>query len=178
MRRIADAARIRAFMSALAGAAEEEARIYFTGGATAVLMGWRGTTIDVDIKVVPERDALLREIPKLKDSLRINVELASPDLFIPALDGWEERSPFIAREGRLSFHHYDLYAQALAKLERGHQQDLEDARQMLSRGLIEPGALMRRYESIEPRLYRYPAVDPAAFRRSVEEFLRGPSDSK
>lgn len=30
-------------------------------------------------------------------------------------EGWEELSPFIACHGRLDVHHFDLYAQALAK---------------------------------------------------------------
>jgi hypothetical protein len=31
----------------------------------------------------PESDELLRAIPKLKETLNINVELASPDQFMP-----------------------------------------------------------------------------------------------
>ena len=40
---------------------------------------------------------------------------------------------------------------------------------MLDRGLIDRDELRRRFEQIEPELYRYPAIDPAAFRRAVEE---------
>ncbi len=111
-------------MRALAAEAEAPARVYFTGGATAVLIGWRPATIGVDIKLVPEGDRLLRGIPRIKEALQVNVELASPEQFIPALAGWEERSLFIADEGRLAFYHYDSYGQALAKIERGHGQDL------------------------------------------------------
>ncbi len=35
-------------------------------------------------------------------------------------------------------HHFDLYSQALSKLERGFDQDLEDVRAMRERGLIDP----------------------------------------
>ncbi len=73
----------------------------------------------------------MRVIPGLKEALQINVELASPADFIPVPPGWEDRSPFITREGRISFHHFDLYAQALAKVERSHSQDLEDVREMI-----------------------------------------------
>lgn len=158
-------------MRALGRNAEREVRIYFTGGATAVLYGWRSATVDVDLKVVPETDALFRALPTLKEELSINLELASPADFVPELPAWESRSPFIQKEGNASFHHYDLYSQALAKIERGHRQDLEDAREMLRRGLIEPARLLRYFEEMEPRLYRYPAIDPATFRRAVEEFL-------
>jgi len=125
----------------------------------------------VDIKIVPERDRLLRAIPRLKESLQINVEFASPDQFIPPLPGWEERSPFIAKEGKLAFHHYDLYAQALAKVERSHRQDLDDVSAMIRRGLVDRKRLIEYFHHIEPELYRYPALDPTTFRRSLEEIL-------
>ena len=116
MRRPVDAERIRSFMRELGGEAERDLRLYFTGGATAVLLGWRPSTVDVDIKVDPESDRIFRALPRVKEKLEINVELAAPDELIPAVPGWEERSAFITREGRLSFYHYDFYAQALLKI--------------------------------------------------------------
>lgn len=168
MRALADADRIGKFMQALAADAREEGRVYFTGGATAVLSGWRASTIDVDLKLVPEQDALLRAIPRLKEQLQLNVELASPIDFIPVPPGWEDRSPFVARHGRLSFHHFDLYAQALAKVERGHAQDMADVHEMRRRSLVDASRALKYFQRIEPELYRYPAIDPAAFRRAVE----------
>ncbi len=159
-------------MAAFGAAAEARARVYLTGGATAVLLGWRPSTIDVDLKLVPEHDALLRAIPALKESLQINVELASPADFIPVASGWEDRSPFVADVGRLSFYHFDLYAQALAKVERGHTQDQGDVREMLARKLIEPGRALEYFERIEPELYRYPALHGPSFRSAVEEVFR------
>jgi uncharacterized nucleotidyltransferase DUF6036 len=172
MRRPLDAERIRRFMRELGEEAERDVRLYFTGGATAVLLGWRQGTIDVDVKLEPETDRLFRALPRIKEKLELNVELASPDQFIPELAGWRERSAFIGREGRLSFYHYDFYAQALSKIQRDHAQDRTDVHQMIDRGLIERQELRRRFEEIEPQLYRYPAIDPAAFRRSLEEALR------
>lgn len=168
VRALADDERIHRFMRGLGAAATADARVYFTGGVTAVLHGWRVSTIDVDIRIVPEHDALFRAIPHLKEELEINVELASPDQFIPVKDGWEDRSPFVGREGRVSFHHFDLYAQALSKIERGHAQDVDDVREMRRRGLVEGHALLSYFEAIAPRLYRYPALDPVSFRRAVE----------
>jgi hypothetical protein len=146
--------------------------VYFTGGATAVLHGWRASTLDVDVKIVPDRDELLRAIPALKERLRLNVELASPADFIPVRPGWEDRSPFIAREGRTSFHHFDLCAQALSKIERGHAQDLDDVRRMLEMGLVDRAEVARYFDGIEPQLYRYPALDPESFRARVEAAIR------
>ena len=161
-------------MHALGRAARRPARVYVTGGATAVLTGWREATIDIDLKLVPDDDALLRAIPELKESLQVNVELAAPIDFVPVPDGWEDRSRFITQEGPLAFYHFDLVAQALAKIERGHERDRQDVREMLDRGLVTPAALSTAFEAIEPQLYRYPAVDPASFRRAVEATLEGP----
>jgi hypothetical protein len=88
MRQPLDRERVLRFMRALGAEAESEARLYFTGGATAMLLGWRSSTTDLDIKLEPESDRLLR--------------------------------------------------------------------------------LRLRFAEIEPQLYRYPAIDPAAFRRAVE----------
>lgn len=158
-------------MTALGAAAERDGACYFTGGATAVLLGWREATIDIDIALDPEQDAALRALPSIKDELGVNVELASPGDFIPLPGGWRERSVSAGREGRLSFFHFDLYSQALAKLERGHARDLEDVRAMVSSGLVTPARLRASFEEIEPVLYRFPAIDPRSFRRRVEKAL-------
>ena len=171
MRSLTDADRIRQLMAALARSSETPSRVYFTGGVSAVLLGWRTTTVDVDLKLVPDSDELLRAISILKKKLSLNVELASPDQFIPELPGWHERSVFIDQIRRLSFLHYDFYSQALSKLERGHVKDLLDAGEMLRRGLIERGELLRLFSAIEPDLYRYPAIDPPSFRAAVEELV-------
>jgi hypothetical protein len=172
MRRLADADRIRAFMDAVGRAAEREIRLYFTGGATAVLSGWRSSTIDVDVLMIPEDDQVFRALPELKESLELNIELASPADFIPEVPGWQDRSAAIGRRGKVSFHHYDLYAQALAKIERGHAQDEADVQEMIRRRAVDRNRLMQHFEQIEPLLYRFPAIDPASFRRAVERVCR------
>ncbi len=174
MRSLADAPRIREFMRSLGRGARAQARVYFTGGASAVLEGWRATTIDVDIEIVPDADAVLKLLPSLKDELQINVEQASPAHFIPELPGWRERSRFIADEGTLAYFHYDFYAQALAKVERGHAEDLRDVREMLARKLVEPARALELFHAIEAGLYRYPAVDPRAFRKAVQATFATP----
>jgi hypothetical protein len=42
-----------------------------------------------------------------------------------------------------------------------------DVEELIARGLVEPAELLRLFEAIEPGLYRFPAVDPAALRRAV-----------
>lgn len=168
MRQRADAERVRAFARELGRLTRTPARIYLTGGATAVLVGWRATTVDIDVRFEPDADELLRELPGLKERLHVNIELASPPDFIPELPGWRERSPFVLREGVLDVHHFDPYSQALSKLERAFDQDLDDVRDMLERRLVEPSLALKLYEAIQPQLFRYPAIDPETFRARVE----------
>ncbi|HXH88191.1 MAG TPA: DUF6036 family nucleotidyltransferase [Gaiellaceae bacterium] len=175
MRSLADAERVRAFISAAGAAAAHDGVCYLTGGATAVLVGWRGTTIDVDVRLEPEQDELMRELPRIKRELEVNVELASPGDFIPLPGGWRERGLSIGKEGSLTFLHFDPYSQALAKLERGHAYDLEDVAAMQRLGLVEGARLLDLFAEIESELYRFPAIDPARFRAAVEDKMR-PSD--
>ncbi len=177
MRGLADAGRLRQFLDRIAREADAEAAIYLTGGATAVLLGWRESTVDADILIVPELDSLYRAIPRLKEELRLNVEIVSPAHFIPELPGWRERSLFIDRTGSVSFYHYDPYAQALAKIERGHGRDRDDVAQLLARGMVDRQQLRELFDAIEPLLYRYPAIAPERFRERLEAALRptGPS---
>jgi hypothetical protein len=176
MRLPVDALRLGQFMRAFGAEASQPVRAYLTGGATAVVLGWRTSTLDIDLELVPEDDRLLRAIPSLKESLQINVELASPAHFIPELPGWQDRSRFITQEAVTSFYHYDFYAQALSKIERGHAQDLKDVNTLLHTGLIESTRLRELFEAIFPSLYRFPAIDPDSFRRALEAILPEPRD--
>ena len=163
--------RIEQFMAAFARA-KTATRIYLVGGASAVLLHWRDSTIDVDMKLIPDTDEILRILPELKERLQINIELAAPDDFIPPLPGWQERSPFIKREGLIDFFHYDFYAQTLAKIERGHEIDLADVKHMLASGLVEPKKVWKFFLEIEGELYRFPAINQASFRSAVEAVLK------
>ena len=91
-------------------------------------------------------------------------------------EGWAERSTFISQIGRVRFHHFDFYAQALSKIERRHTKDREDVREMVSRQLVEPARAREYFRQIEPELYRFPAIDPASFRRAVYDALAGEPD--
>jgi len=178
VRALADATRVRELMRALGNSAREPASVYLTGGATAVLRGWRGSTVDVDIFVEPDLE-LLRSVPELKERLSINVELASPRDFVPVASDWRSRSPFIERIGKVSFHHFDLHAQALSKVERGHEQDIADVRAMLEGGDIDPRSMWRYHDRVAHDLYRYPALDSAALERAMADVFgpRGEGDA-
>src|SRR5205809_973253 len=136
MRRKVTIETLNRFMQELAAAARSPGKVYFTGGATALLLGFREQTIDIDLKLDPEPKGAFEAIAALKNRLNLNIELASPDDFIPPAADWRERSRHIASVGRLEFFHYDFSLQALAKLERGHAQDLEDVASFLREGCV------------------------------------------
>jgi hypothetical protein len=168
MREPADAKRVRRFAAELGRVVPPGTKMYLTGGATAVLEGWRDSTVDIDVRFEPESEAALRRISELKERLTINVELASPLDFLPEVPGWQDRSRFRFREGNLEVFDFDLYSQALSKLERGFELDLEDVHNMVKSGEIEPGKLLELYQAIESQMFRFPAVNPAKLRHSVE----------
>lgn len=164
--------KLEALMAAMGRQVKSSGRIYLTGGATALLHGWRPMTVDVDLKADPEPVGFFEAIAVLKDELAVNIELACPSDFIPELPNWRERSLYIARHGLIEFYHYDPYSQALSKLERGHSRDLTDVEAMLQSGLVHRDLLFQKFLQIEPQLIRYPALDPKSFRIVVEEFCK------
>jgi hypothetical protein len=169
--------RLREFMAALGRETSGEGRVYLTGGATALLYGWRPMTVDIDLKADPEPSRFFEAIAHLKDALRINVELASPADFIPELPDWRSRSVFIERHGKIDFYHLDPYSQALSKLSRGHPRDLTDVDAMATAGLIRKDRLLSLFNLIKADLIRYPAIDPPSFARAVMAFadrMEGP----
>jgi hypothetical protein len=166
-----DRARLEELGRRLGALATVRTTVYLTGGASAVLEGWRTSTLDVDLRFEPDTDALLRSLPALKETIGINIELASPPDFIPELPGWRERSPLVFEHGNIQIRHFDFYSQALSKIERGFRQDLQDVSSMIANGLVTQPRLHELYEAIEPALYRYPAIDPDAFRRKLNAAL-------
>jgi hypothetical protein len=171
LRDAADAERIRRLARELGRSVSPGTRMYLTGGATAVLEGWRRTTVDVDVRFEPDSDAALRRLAALKEELSLNVELASPLDFLPPLAGWRDRSRFRFREGNLEVFDFDPYSQALSKLERGFELDLDDVKAMVEAGLVEPTLLQELFEGIEADLYRFPVVEPGGLREAVESLL-------
>lgn len=171
MRGVATRERIERFLEALGRRATRPVTVYLVGGSSAVLEGWRDATIDIDLKLVPDAIELLRAIRDLKDELSINVELASPDLFIPVPPGWESRSPAYRRVGKLDVRHFDFCAQALAKIERGHVRDLADVDAMIERGLVTRRAIAAAFALVEPELVRFPGVDAADFAARIADVV-------
>jgi len=172
MRAGLDSSKLHAFIREIGKSAQGPGRIYLVGGATAMLLGIRDQTIDVDIKLDPEPKGVFEAIAVLKETLDINVELASPDQFLPELPDWRIRSEFITKSGEVEFFHYDFYAQALSKILRGHRTDLSDAAALVSLGKVELSNLWLLFQTIRPGLIRYPSVNTTDYEQRVKSFVQ------
>ncbi|MFY8215317.1 MAG: DUF6036 family nucleotidyltransferase [Chthoniobacterales bacterium] len=167
MRTTADSTKVQLFIDAMGARLKTASKIYLVGGSTAVLHGWRSSTIDIDILAEPDSDGFFEAVAELKESLDVNVELVSPSHFLPELPGWRERSDWIASVGKTHFYHYDYYSQVLSKMDRAHPRDIRDVEAFLSRGLVSHARLCGLFSEIEHLLIRFPAVDAASLRSKV-----------
>ena len=171
MRSNIDPTKIEQLMTILGQEARGSGCIFFTGGASALLIGWRSSTVDIDIRLDPEPPGIFQAIAKLKQKLKINIELASPQDFLPPLPGWRNRSVFIGRRGQIDFYHYDFTAQALSKLSRGYDRDLKDVRAMYEQRLFSLDDLRNCFEAIESELIRFPSINPKILKDRVNSFI-------
>jgi hypothetical protein len=171
MRSATDKAKLLTFIREVGLAARGPGSVYLVGGSTALLLGIREQTIDVDIKLDPEPKGVFEAIAKLKEQLDLNIELASPDQFLPALPGWKDRSEFIAESGQVTFFHYDFYGQAMAKILRGHHRDLNDVRALVQLGKVQTSRLQDFYNQIEHDLIRFPAINVEDFKARLASFI-------
>ncbi len=87
MREKVSAERVERFMKAIGRAGKKNARIYFVGGATAVLLGWRETTIDVDVKILPEIDRVTSSSSSSQGRSSIECRTRLAGRFHPAITG-------------------------------------------------------------------------------------------
>jgi hypothetical protein len=145
-------------------------RIYLVGGGTSVYLGWRVSSLDVDL--CSDRDDVFRDIQGIKERLNINIEFASPEDFVPPLKRSADRHVFIDTAGSISFYHYDPYAQLLSKVVRGFRRDLEDARAFVGCGMVDPAKFRSLVAAIPDSSYaRYPNLSRTGVERAVEAFL-------
>lgn len=158
-------------MEAIGRIARRPVAIYFAGGSSAVLLGFRDGTIDIDL--AGDLEPIYAEIPRIKERLRVNVETAKPTDFVPSLEGETTRHLFIRAAGKATFLHFDPYAQAFSKIVRGHVTDLADAESLMAAGLVDPQRLLRLIEKVTDRDFaRYTRLTRASVEAAVESFVR------
>lgn len=168
MRDPVDGEKILRLLEDLGNSCRGPGSVYITGGSSAVVLGWRQATIDVDLKFFPEPEGIFESLPGLKIRQNVNIEMASPDDFVPALPGWRERSKWITTINRVDFYHFDFYTQSLSKLERDHAKDRVDVAAMVRVGLVVPTRLLELCDQLTPGEWsRYPAIEPDSVRAAV-----------
>lgn len=164
--------RLASLMNELARTAPRRGayQVYFVGGGTAVYLGWRRSTIDVDLHA--DQEVVFRDIQLIKERLNINIELARPEDFVPPLPETDDRHVFIEKIGTITFYHYDPYAQILSKIVRGFQRDLDDARGFVESGMVDLHELRKLVTAVSDSAYaRYPALSRKGVEDAVEAFL-------
>lgn len=164
--------RLKLLMQALAREAPRRGtfRVYLVGGGTAVYVGWRNASVDVDL--CSDEETVFRNIQRIKEQLAMNIEFARPEDFVPPLRGSADRHLFIETVGRVSFYHYDPYAQILSKIVRGFQRDLDDAHAFIQNRMVEAGKLKSLVSSIPESAYaKYPNLSKRAVESAVRDFL-------
>lgn len=145
-------------------------RVYLVGGGTAVHLGWRRSSIDVDL--FSDQPDVFKDIQAIKERLGVNVEFARPEEFVPPLRGTLDRHLFVDTIGPISFYHYDPYAQLLSKVVRGFQRDLDDARDFVGRGMVDPELFRSLVAGIPDSEYaKYPSLSRRGVERAVAMFL-------
>ena len=159
-------------MRELAGSARKNRHydVYLVGGGTAVLQGWRESSIDADL--YSAQDDIFRDVQAIKERLRLNIELARPEDFVPPLEGTGDRHVFIERVGLVSYYHYDPYAQLLSKVVRGFDRDMADAMAFVSSGMVDVERFRRLLWAIPDSAWtKYPRYSPGAVRKAIDDFL-------
>lgn len=163
---------LKALMRELARSArpQRDYSVYLVGGGTAVLQGWRESSIDADLYA--GQDDIFHDVQGIKERLQLNIEFARPEDFVPPLEDSEARHVFIETVGRVSFYHYDPYAQLLSKVVRGFARDLGDARALVTSGMVKPDRFRSMVEGIPESAYsKYPRLSRQGVRSAVEDFL-------
>ncbi len=167
MRPNVDKGQIEKFLKNLGRVFRKPGRLYLVGGAALVHAGLRpGSTEDIDVEVqAADEDEMVDAIRQLKDTLKINIEFASPGDFIPLPGQWETSAKFIARYGSIDVFYFDFYSIALSKIQRGSTRDINDVKLLLQQKVITLPDLDTAYNEILPRVGKRPynRLDPIQF---------------
>ncbi len=167
MRPNVDKQHIEQFLKNLGRSYRKPGRVYLVGGAALVHAGVRpGATQDIDLEIrADDEDELSEAIRQLKDSMKINVEFASPADYIPLPPQWEMHTRYIGRYGSLDAFYFDFYSIALSKIQRASTRDINDVRLLLQQSYIDLQGLDDTYQAVLPQVGKRPynRLDPKQF---------------
>ncbi len=175
MRPPVDRQRLERFLVELGRTVRVPVRLDLHDGAISLWRRARELTVDIDDDAevsASDAGAWEQALRAVAHKLDVNVKPAGPADFIPLPDGWQARSRFVGQYGPVSVYTFDPYSTALAKIARGSRTDIEDVRQLVNGGEIEPGRLRAMADAIMPRWNERVARQSATtFRAKVDAVL-------
>ena len=76
-RSLSNSRKVRDFLRFI-GSHARGGRVFLAGGTSAVIVGWRDHTVNVDLKLDPEPAGVFESIARAKETLDMNVGPAAP----------------------------------------------------------------------------------------------------
>jgi hypothetical protein len=165
---------LQKFLKQLGQCYRHAGRLYLVGGSSLILVAAKPSTLDIDIKFkIPDEyhDEFTRCLREISRQLKLPVEQASPDQFIPLPEGYDNRHQFFGRYGSLDVFHFDFYSIALSKLHRGNEKDYVDVIQMVEQDLITLPQLREQFREVLPQLESFDIrLDANDYQRNFDLF--------
>jgi hypothetical protein len=143
------------------------ARLYIFGGSAVVWLGSPRPTVDLDYTAEPSTESLRGILAQTAAEMDVDLEEAIPADFAPAPVGAEARHKLIGTFGQLQVYLLDPYTQAVMKIARAFETDMEDVAFLLSTRYIELDTLGRCIDEVSRRY-----DEPLTLRHNFEEFKR------
>ena len=165
--------RLLDFLARLGRCYRHPGKVLLVGGSSLILTASKTSTLDIDLQfdVEPEHHtAFIRCLRQLSRQLKLPIEQASPEQFIPLPKGYQHRHRFIGRYGLLDVFHFDFYSVALSKIHRGNEKDFVDVIQMVTQGVIELPQLRQYYSEVLPQLEGMLQSNPQRMKRRFAFF--------
>lgn len=170
MRTGLDEPKLRAFIREVGEAAQGPGRVYLVGGATALLLGVREQTVDIELKLDPEPKAIFEGIARIKERLSINGSSPRPTCSC-------RRSP-VGESGASSSRGVGRWSSSTTtSMRKPWRRSSEVTTRTLPTPARSSGSaksmsalLLELFGAIQPDLIRYPAIDPQDFEVRVREF--------
>lgn len=153
-----DAASVLDFLQRLGKCYRHAGVLYLVGGSSLLLVAAKQSTADIDLKIeIPNEHhtEFMRCLRQLSLEMRLPIEQASPDEFLPLPLGYQDRRRYIGRYGGLEVFHFDFYSVALGKLQRGNDKDYADVISMVKLGVIDQPSLEGYFQEVLPKVEDY-----------------------
>ena len=167
----ADRAHIERLLEAPGRRVRNPHTVHLVDGTSAVLVGWRDSTRDIDVRPEPDSDQLLEALSELKDQLDVNIELASPLDYLPDLPGWPDRSPYQGRYGQIDVRTSTSACRRWRSSSGASIRTWSTSEPRSTRGLASADELESGWRQMQDRLFRFPSVNAEGVGRRLRDVL-------